>query len=241
MGLSSGRGLFAGKWSVSSNTSSMVGLGHGVMTSILASSMLLKSILSKVVFTCIESMSRVLVFQSIFGLYYFSHGSPKIIFYFPSPVARNLVLIFFFPICILSHAQCSIVSVLFFVPSTLKAWIGFFVGIKMIPFCWAKFLLMKVPSASESIRAFISNLLLAFLPSPDTNKGTLNDFLLVSATSTGEIGIIMGMVANVEAGCFFKNPIPQGNLSIFSFLLQTNFHKLSWCECMLHQLYKAAG
>jgi len=151
MGPSSERGLFAGKWSVSSNTSSMIGLGYSVMTSIVASSMLLKSILSKVVFTCIESMLTVLVFQSIFRLYCFSHGSPKIIFSFPSPVARNLVLIFFFPICILSHAQCSIVPVLFFVPSMLKAWIDFSIGIKAIPFCWANFLSMKVPPAPESI------------------------------------------------------------------------------------------
>jgi len=103
IGPSSGRGLFAGRWSVSSKISSMVGLGHGVMTFILASSMLLKSILLKVVFTCIKLMLMVLVFQSIFGLYCFSHRSPKIIFSFPSPVARNLVLIFFFLICILSH------------------------------------------------------------------------------------------------------------------------------------------
>ena len=86
---------------------------------------------------------------------------------------------------------------------------------------------MKVPPASESIRAFISNLLSVFLSSPDTNKGTLNDFLLVSATSTEEIGIIMGTVADVETGRFFKNPIPQGNQSIFSFLLQINSCKLS--------------
>jgi len=85
---------------------------------------------------------------------------------------------------------------------------------------------MKVPPAPEYIRAFVSNLLSAFLPSPDTNKGTLNDFLLVSATSTGEIGIVMGTVADVEAGHFFKNPIPQGNQSVFSFLLLTNFCKL---------------
>ena len=85
---------------------------------------------------------------------------------------------------------------------------------------------MKVPPAPESIRAFISNLLSVFLPSPDTNKGILNDFLLASATSTGEIGIIMGTVADVEAGRFFKNPIPQGNQSVFSFLLLTNFCEL---------------
>jgi len=64
---------------------------------------------------------------------------------------------------------------------------------------------MKVHPAPESIRAFVSNLLSAFLPSPDTDKETLNDFLLVSATSTGEIGIIMETVANIKAGCFFKN------------------------------------
>jgi len=151
------------------------------MTSILASSMLLKSILSKVVFTYIRSMSMVPVFQSIFGLYCFSHGSPKIIFSFPSLVARNLVLIFFFSICILSHAQCSIIPALFIILFTLKAWIGFSIGIKAILFCWVNFLSMKVPPAPESIRAFISNLLSAFLPSPNTNKGTLNDFLLVSA------------------------------------------------------------
>ena len=86
---------------------------------------------------------------------------------------------------------------------------------------------MKVPPAPESIRVFISNLLSVFLPSPDTNKGTLNNFLLVSATSTGEIGIIMETVADVEAGHFFKDPIPQGNPSVFSFFLQTSSHKLS--------------
>ena len=86
---------------------------------------------------------------------------------------------------------------------------------------------MKVPPAPESIRMFVSNLLLAFLPSLDTNKGTLNYFLLVSATSTGEIRIIMGTVADVEAGRFFKNPILQGNPSVFSFLLQTSSCKLS--------------
>ena len=118
-----------------SKTSSMVGLGHSVMTSILASSMLFKSILSKVVFTCIKLMLTVPVFQSIFGLYCFSHGSPKIIFSFPSHVARDLVLIFFFFICILSHVQCSIVPVLFFVLSILQAWISFSIGIRVIPFC----------------------------------------------------------------------------------------------------------
>jgi len=95
---------------------------------------------------------------------------------------------------------------------------------------------MKVPPAPESIRAFISNLLLVFLLSPDTNKRTLNNFLLVSATSTGEIEIIMETVADVKAGRFFKNPILQRNLSVFSFLLQTNSHKLSWYEHMLHWL-----
>jgi len=85
---------------------------------------------------------------------------------------------------------------------------------------------MKVPSAPESIRAFISNLLSVFLPSLGTNKGTLNYFLLVSATSTGEIGIIMGTVADIKAGHFFKNPIPQGNQLVFSFLLQKNSRKL---------------
>jgi len=198
--------------------------------------MLLKSILSKVVFTCIELMSIVPVFQSIFGLYCFSHRSSKIIFSFSSPVARNLVLIFFFSICILSHMQCSIVPVLFFVLFILKAWISFSIGIRAILFCWVNFLSMKVSPAPESIRVFISNLLSVFLPSSDTNKGTLNDFLLVSATSTREIEIIMRMVADIETGCFFKNPILWGNLSIFSFLLWTSFHKSSWYERMLHQL-----
>jgi len=56
------RGFFTDRWSVSSKISSMVGLDYSVMTSILASSMLIKSILLKVVFTCIESILTVPVF-----------------------------------------------------------------------------------------------------------------------------------------------------------------------------------
>jgi len=176
MGPLSGRGLFVGKWSMSSNISSMSGLGRGFMTSILASSTLHINILLKVFSMCIESISTFPVFQSIFGLYCFNQGSPKIILSFPNSVTRNLVLIFFLLICILSHMQLSIIPELFSVPSALKIWIFFSIGIKAIPFCSVNFLSMKVPPAPEPIRAFISNHLSVFLPSPVTTSGTVKEF-----------------------------------------------------------------
>jgi len=154
----------------------MLGLGRGLMTSILASSTLHINILLKVFSMCMESISTFPVFQSIFGLYCSSQGSPEIILSFSNSVTRNLVLIFFLPICILSHMQFLIVLELFSVPSALKIWIFFPIGIKAIPFCSVNFLSMKVPPAPESIRAFISNCLLAFLPSPVTTSGTVKEF-----------------------------------------------------------------
>jgi len=146
------------------------------MTSILASSTLHINILLKVFSTYIESILTFSVFQSIFGLYCFSKGSPKIILSFPNSVMRNLVLIFFLPICILSHLQFSIVPELFSVLSALKIWIFFPIGIKVIPFCLVNFLSMKVPPAPESIRAFISNHLSVFFPSPVTTSGMVKEF-----------------------------------------------------------------
>ena len=91
-------------------------------------------------------------------------------------MTRNLVLIFSLPICILSHMQLSIVPELFSVPSVLKIWIFFPIRIKAILFCSVNFLSMKVPPASELIRAFISNCLLVFLPSSVTTSGTVKEF-----------------------------------------------------------------
>jgi len=146
------------------------------MTSILASSTLRINILLKVFSMCMESISIFPVFQSIFGLYCFNQGSPKIILSFPNSVTRNLVLIFFLPICILSHMQLLIVPELFSVLSALKIWIFFPIGIKMIPFCLVNFLSMKVLPAPESIRTFISNHLSAFLSSPVTTSGMVKEF-----------------------------------------------------------------
>jgi len=57
-----------------SKTSSMSGLGQGLMTSILASSRLHINILLKVFSMCMESILTFPVFQSIFGLYCFCYG-----------------------------------------------------------------------------------------------------------------------------------------------------------------------
>jgi len=65
---------------------------------------------------------------------------------------------------------------------------------------------MKVPPAPESIRAFISNCLSAFLPSPVTTSGMVKEFCLALARSTGLRGIHVGADTDVEAGRFFKNP-----------------------------------
>jgi len=214
-------------------TSSMLGLGWGLMTSILASSTLHINILLKVFSTCMESISIFPVFQSIFGLYCFSQGSPKIILSFSNSMTRNLVLIFFLPICILSHMQLLIVPELFLVLSALKIWIFFPIGIKAIPFCSVNFLSIKVPPAPESIRAFISNCLSAFLSSLVTTSGIVKEFWLALASSTGLRGIHVGADIDVEAGRFFKNPDLPWHQSISSFLHLTILHRLSWYGHML--------
>ena len=55
-----------------------------------------------------------------------------------------------------------------------------------ILFSRANFLSRKIPPAPESTRAFISNFLSTFFPSPVTSREIENDFSLLSASSTGD-------------------------------------------------------
>ena len=68
------------------------------------------------------------------------------------------------------------------------------------------FLSMKVPSAPELIRAFMLNHMSAFLLSPCTLNGTINNLLFLFASSTGEMEMESEVGANVKIGHFFKNP-----------------------------------
>ena len=76
------------------------------------------------------------------------------------------------------------------------------------------FLSMKVPSAPESIRAFVLNHMSAFLLSSCTSNGTINDLLFSFASRTGEMEMESGAGANVEVGCFFKNPCFQDHWQV---------------------------
>jgi len=73
---------------------------------------------------------------------------------------------------------------------------------------------MKVPSASELIRAFVLNRMSAFFLSPCTSNGTINDLLFSFASSTGEMEMESGADANVEVGHFFKNPCFRGHWQV---------------------------
>jgi len=100
---------------------------------------------------------------------------------------------------------------LFLVPLTFSGMMFLSRGARAIFHSRMNFLSMKVPSAPESIRAFVLNHMLAFLPSPCTSNRTINDFLFSFASSTGEIEMELGAGANIEIGQFFKNPCFRGH------------------------------
>jgi len=76
---------------------------------------------------------------------------------------------------------------LFLVPSIFSGVMTLSRGTRAIFCSRMNFLSMKVLSASESIRAFILNHMLVFLPSPCTSNETIKDHLFSFASSTGEI------------------------------------------------------
>jgi len=192
--------------------SSRVGFGEGV--NIHDSSMVLLMTFPNVVTGQIVSMFMVPSSQLIWGLCSFNHGSPRIISSFLRSVMRNLVGMFCFPIFRFNQVQCLMTPDLFLVPSTFSGMMFLSRGARAIFRSRTNFLLMKVPSAPESIRAFVLNHMSAFLPSPCTSNGTINDLLFSFTSSTGEIEMESGAGANVEIGCFFKNPCFQGHWQV---------------------------
>jgi len=65
------------------------------------------------------------VFQFISGLCLFSHGNPRMIFCFPSPVTNNRVFLLFSKMVRSRSTKILIVLHLFSIPSTLKAFSGY--------------------------------------------------------------------------------------------------------------------
>ena len=195
-----------------SKISSRVGFGEGV--NIRNNSMVLLMTFPNVVTGQIVSMFIVLSSQLIWGLCSFNHGSPRIISSFPRSVMRNLVEMFCFPIFRFNQVQCLMTPDLFLVPSTFSGMMFLSRGARAIFHSRTKFLSMKVPSAPESIRAFMLIHMSVFLPSPCTSNGTINDLLFSFASSTGKMEMESGVGANVEVGCFFKNPCFQGHQQV---------------------------
>jgi len=187
-----------------SKISSRVNFGEGV--NIHDSSIVLLMTFPNVVTGRIISMFMVPSSQLIWGLCSFNHGSPRIISSFLRSVTRNLMEMFHFLIFRFNQVQCLMTPDLFLVPSTFSGMMFLSRGARAIFHSRINFLLMKVPSAPESIRAFVLNHILAFLPSPCTLNGTINDLLFSFASSTGEMEMESGAGANIEIGRFFKNP-----------------------------------
>ena len=111
---------------------------------------------------------------------------------------------FHFPIFRFNQVQCLMTPDLFLVPSTFSGMMFLSRGARAIFCSRTNFLLMKVPSAPESIRAFILNRISTFLLSPCTSNGTINDFLFSFTSSTGEIEMESGAGASVEVGRSLK-------------------------------------
>jgi len=164
----------------------------------------------KVVTGQIVSMFMVPCSQLIWGLCSFNHGNPRIISSFLRSVTRNLVGTFRFLIFRFNQIECLMTPDLFLVPSIFSGVMFLSSSVRAIFCSRMNFLSMKVPSAPESIRAFILNCILTFLLSPCTSNRTINDFLFSFTNSTGEIEMRSGAGANVEVGCFFKNLCFQG-------------------------------
>jgi len=195
-----------------SKISSRVGFGEGV--NICDSSIVLLITFPNVVTGRIILIFMVPSCQSIWGLCSFNRGSSRIISSFPRSVTKNLVGTFCFPIFRFNQVQCLMTPDLFLVLSTFSGMMFLSRGAKAI-FCFRmNFLLMKVLSAPESIRAFMLNHMSAFLPSPCTSNRTINDLLFSFASSTGEMEMESGAGANVEVGRFFKNPCFQGHWQV---------------------------
>jgi len=189
--------------------SSRVGFGEGV--NIHNSPIVLLITFLNVVTGWIISIFMVPSCQLILGLCSFNHGSPRIISSFLRSVMRNLVGTFCFPIFRFNQVQCLMTPDLFLVLSTFSGMMFLSRGARAIFHSRMNFLSMKVPSAPESIRAFVLNHMSAFLPSPCTLNGTINDLLFSFAKSTGEIEMESEAGANVEVGHFFKNLCFQGH------------------------------
>jgi len=195
-----------------SKISSRVGFGEGV--NIRDSSMVLLMTFPNMVTGQIVLMFMVPSSQLIWGLCSFNHGSPRIISSFPRSVMRNLVEMFHFPIFRFNQVQCLMTPDLFLVLSTFSGMIFLSRGARAIFCSRTNFLLMKVPSAPESIRAFMLNHMSVFLPSPCTLNGTINDLLFSFTSSTGEMKMESGVGANIEVGRFFKNLCFQGHWQV---------------------------
>ena len=109
-----------------------------------------------------------------------------------------------------NQVQCLMTPDLFLVPLMFSGMMFLSRGARAIFRSRTNFLLMKVPSAPESIRAFVLNHMLAFLLSPCTSNGTINVLLCSFTSSTDEMEMESGAGANIEVGHFFKNPCFQG-------------------------------
>ena len=105
-----------------------------------------------------------------------------------------------------SQVNCLMGPFLLSVPSTFRTQIGpgrFPIG----SLCFfANFSSRNIPPAPESMRAFTGILRSMVFPAPTMVVGSKKDLFSVLATSTGWSGIVR-TVADVDAGCRFKNPL----------------------------------
>lgn len=149
---------------------------------------------------------RVPFSQSIIGLYFFSHGSPRIMVSFPMADMWNFMLISSPPMHIFSQVKCVMLPAMFRVPSTLNNLIVAGCGIAG-SWCFRMYSLsMNTPCTPGSMSACSSRFLPTVL-SHSNVTGILNDLVFGVAMITRERH--SGAGADIGPGCHFKNPIPQ--------------------------------
>jgi hypothetical protein len=150
-----------------------------------------------------------------------SHGSPRMIDLFPSPVTRNVSLLLLPLISISFFAQCVMVPFLVWVPSTFHTEIGFMRGWSWMLFSSANWWSIKIPPAPLLRRAFIS---MSFSLSVPTLISKCMDQFSKVASSTEQTG--SSAVPGVASGRFFKNPLPPLESGLFLFLLHLSLLRL---------------
>ena len=136
----------------------------------------------------------------------------------PSCVMKKRVGSFLFPSFNVSQVNCLMGPFLLSVPSTFWTRIGpgrFPIG----SLCFfANFSSRNIPPAPESMRAFTGILRSTVFPAPTMVVDSKKDLFLVLATSTGWSGIV-GMVADVDVGCHFENPLLSSEKGVVPVLL----------------------